>query len=101
MIENSYVVDGNAEIWYVGTMKSEEKDFVKPRYHEQRTPSSIYITDAAYKSNQLVIDHRKFDIELSRVTIENLSSLDISVIIVLCYDLYYYVQFVTKNFNVK
>ena len=73
MIENSYVVDGNAEIWYVGTMKSEEKDFVKPRYYEQHTPSSIYITDAAYKSNQLVIDHRKFDIELSRVTIENLS----------------------------
>ena len=72
---------------------------MKPRYYEQHTPSSIYITDAAYKSNQLVIDHRKFDIELSRVTIENLSRLDISVIIGLCYDLYHYVQFITKNVN--
>ena len=71
MIENSYVADGNAEIWYVGTMKSERKDFVKPRYYEQHKPSSSYIADAAYKSNQLVIDHRKFDVELSSVTIEN------------------------------
>jgi len=49
MIESSYVADGNAETWYVGTMKFEEKDFVKPRYYEQHKPLSICIADAAYK----------------------------------------------------